>query len=48
MIKQVPTDTDSFDVLTEELHHELTLATELIQQYVDQNSRIGLDQLEYQ
>ncbi|WP_242975797.1 recombinase family protein [Desulfosporosinus sp. FKB] len=48
MIKHVLTDTTSLNVQTEDLQHELTLVTELIRQCVEENSRIGLDQLEYQ
>ncbi|KLU63625.1 hypothetical protein DEAC_c44730 [Desulfosporosinus acididurans] len=37
IIKQVLTDTASLDVQSEDLHHELTLVTELIRQCVDEN-----------
>lgn len=47
-IKQMLTDTSALDTEAEELHRELEIVAGLIRNCVDENTRIGLDQAEYQ
>lgn len=48
MINQVLTDTAALNSEAEKLHSEIAVVTELIRQCLDENTRLVIDQAEYQ